>query len=773
MSWNYQNSRLKYVQLFLFLLFTTIGNTKKCECPMSQPPAPGIIPLNSFTITNENYPKPGISNDYDYGKPIIIGNIVLLNEEFAVPVSISSINVACPPGYRIPSIVEYQELLNSIEGNLFINIQKPGNFKGTAGVSYISSTKTYAGKIEPNDPESYEFRGITLDNNEKQVFIDSLNTFYNKQIKVKCFLGTVTYKEDITKDFYYGVEKDITIANQNIGGTLTHFGQTTSNTLSSKVQSKTLGCQLLQSWVRNAAGVIMYSCNKVYVDYRMERNEDPVIGGGVPINSISTEFIPRQHLKMFNEHAIAPIAPKSDGGFYLLFADDIDLYLHVVEYVEFGSNFSMKSDNKLTVKGYPFDICALSKGGFTIYLKSATDSNHSFVAFFNKEFIETYQQVIMNNGQNPTSPINQLMFYDSHKEPIPGFNLMTKPMNGRLIEGKGKVGLIFQHQNVFEDALTATGDSIVIIDPEGDTTYSVPWVSSASLEQYMIYDGRYFISASLGNQSPQNIRICVSDMINVNDDYDDVNHQYLNNPGICENISDLNGVPGDGKNNSCGRLGGIVNIKEQYFVVYSRKECKYQTDLEKGKFEFVTFQIKKMKIENIVSKSFNFMPNFERLVNFKIGKYGMKILILLYFKPAPNPPIIPPTTSLPIEPPINEYTLTNEVGYVFIDAQGEIVFPLQISPPSELKTEVLDINFLTNEPIKYLKRGHSIWTSIDKTSHKINIHYFNALQSGTDPNEIPNEEGLEKEEDYVHEIWGKNLIYNSKSIIFLCLILIL
>ena len=69
-----------------------------------------------------------------------------------------------------------------------------------------------------------------------------------------------------------------------------------------------------------------------------------------------------------------------------------------------------------------------------------------------------------------------------------------------------------------------------------------------------------FVTASLGDQYPKNIRVCFIDPNNITNSLD---KDILTDEGINGNVS--------GK--ACGRLGGISKLGNKYGLIYARNPC--------------------------------------------------------------------------------------------------------------------------------------------------------------------------------------------------------
>jgi len=229
----------------------------------------------------------------------------------------------------------------------------------------------------------------------------------------------------------------------------------------------------------------------------------------------------------------------------------------------------------------------------------------------------------MNNGEQPKTAKKALIFYDSSGEPLFGIDKMYNPHNGKLAYGLGRLNLIFAHYNNF-DGEGHTGDTYYSLDKTGTykaAKYAWSWQSSHSLIQSHIFDGKYFISAALGDAYPEGISLSVIDINKGGNAYDSTRKNSPNIGYVTD--SDIFGkIPGNQRGNSYGRLGGVLKFSSAYVVVYSVK--KSSGDTRNGifltKFTY-DGKIKLVKTNEILHGIAG------KLVNLRCAKYGDKILI--------------------------------------------------------------------------------------------------------------------------------------------------
>ena len=146
--------------------------------------------------------------------------------------------------------------------------------------------------------------------------------------------------------------------------------------------------------------------------------------------------------KLHFEHSNCPVSPRNDGGYYIAFTDTL-YYLHVLSY---DKNDNLIKDLNTTQKGYIHDI-ATTDYGFSIYVRDAVYTDHSYLSLYNKNFVLINTVTIMNNNLNnkdtDSNLSKQIIQYDSSKKLVIGMRFMYRPDNGKLIYSRGRIFLFF------------------------------------------------------------------------------------------------------------------------------------------------------------------------------------------------------------------------------------------------------------------------------------------------------------------------------------------
>lgn len=610
-------SRIILLALISIFLISNV-KSETCSCPTSTTLPKAIVEDTSFTLEKE------VINEIDYGTPLIISEkLLVLNYKVTVPKSLDSMNNVCPSGYVLLDKSDL-ELIAATQSNYDVIVSF-----GIKEAEYLfSSTKTTT-CTNGSDAECWKFAAITLgDSTTKSMNISGINTYFanNKNGYVICKASVSI--DFPTGDFDFKVNQyyKLAVTNNNIKGALWKIGSKYFNGKSIEIVVNSSGCEIIQAWAKNVVDEVGYNCKVKYIITPL--GSDGVVSGikkaDIELKSYP-DFTVSTVSDIFFKRLNTAIAPKEDGNLYLLFADS-DFNTKVLEIKHTDNSiintFSIKSNS------LPMDICE-TPFGFVVYLKQADNDDYSYIVGYNKDGSQKFKRTIMNNGDNPTSSTDQISFHDSDGKVAFGLDAIFNAHNGKLAYGRGRIALIFAHYNFFgykngkrDDH---TGDTLFTFDENGqneDCAWS--WKTSHSLYQTMLYDGQYFVTASLGDAYPESIQVCFVEPNSYKTQIDKVRNKavYLNYNCNSDLIS--GGIPGNGSGDSCGRMGGLHKINEYYILVYSRKNCSYGAS--DGKYGFVRFKYEDNEYTEISNHSIGDASN---IIGIRSAKYGDKILIIL------------------------------------------------------------------------------------------------------------------------------------------------
>ena len=384
--------------------------------------------------------------------------------------------------------------------------------------------------------------------------------------------------------------------------------------------------------------------------------------------------------EMFWAPSQNPIAPKKDGGYYLCYREKSN-FLHVAE---FDNSDKLIKNQNLTYQAIPFDIVE-TDNGFAIYARNANDEHHSFLLIYTSKYELINETTLMNSGDQPNRTIEGVTFYNNDGVGIFGLERMYRPTTAKLAYGNNRINLIFAHYNYFDsDNGGHSGDTYYSFDANGtNAKYAWNWVTSHSLIQAHMFDGKYFVTASLGDCYPMGFSIAFIDCSVIDDARDTID--YKMNQDIVKSF------PGNMGGNSMGRLGGIMKFEDYYVIVYSVK--KNENEVRDGiyltKFKFDGDTITALSTAEIIKDVAG------KLKNLRAAKYGEKRILITYIH--------------------NQDDYGN--GYpTYYQDMNEKMYYIVCDTEGVLKTGPLEASWThqtLNEDIRPLKDGSLRWGYID------------------------------------------------------------
>ena len=574
---------MKFKSLLIFaILVSYVLSDDICTCPASAPVPQTIV--DSYSSSASSSSKDVVIEGVNYGKLLSAGGLLLLENAVTCPRGINSLSAACPSGYRLPTKEEYETMLEKLGTDAYSVLKD--NF--VSGKSYITSTKVYPDIVDGTNGNAWAFYGLKLSGTSYQV--NSVNTFFDgSTMFARCIMDLENVEfniEGLAHDLIVGEDRTIILDTAPFLGFVWKFENSvyTENSITVNVNKK--GCRLLQIWGKLLNGQESYSCLNVNANIKMGKDTKAEFNLDKVTVLPKTFSSPRTSAIHFSRPQ-APIAPKTDGGYYMTFYDHNIGYCKVVD---FDSNDNVLKEYTLSEQAYPLDVIETDKG-LAIYFKSVSDSNYAYIVIYDAQLNQVSKTTIMNNGEGGVERNDSLIFYTSAGSPLYGSAYMYNPHNGKLAYGRDRVNLIFAHYNYFGENGGHTGDSYYSFDANGDVEkakYSWSWQTSHSCIQSHIYDGTYFITAALGDYYPQGINLNIIDPAQGSGQY----IQTTADQTICGKIM------GNGKGSSLGKLGGVLDLGSQnYAVVYSVKKAS-SSDTNDGIF-LATFNYTSKKITQI------------------------------------------------------------------------------------------------------------------------------------------------------------------------------
>jgi hypothetical protein len=269
----------------------------------------------------------------------------------------------------------------------------------------------------------------------------------------------------------------------------------------------------------------------------------------------------------------------------------------------------------------------------------ASNSNHSYLNLYNKNYELINTVVIMNNSpkDDPKKDSNlekQIIKYDSSGKPVYGMRFMYRPDNGKLIYSRGRIFLIFDHYNYFLDSGGHTGDTVTTFnDILLDMNFGITWGASHSLIQSATFDNNYFWTAALSDAYPEGIKVEYTSKTELTSSFDAVNQKY--NSILSGSSDQLAGyIKGYHTGPADGKLGGILYFEKYalYCLVYA-KTPNYSDDSTKNGKTIIFISTWKFEDKQIANNSNIYeIKLFEsgNIMQLRAGKYGDDQIVIIY-----------------------------------------------------------------------------------------------------------------------------------------------
>ena len=609
----------KFILILITLLLPIFtAPSSSCTCPESSSPPSTIKNKSSTTLTDI------VIEGVNYGKPLLIGNLIFLTKTISVVRETASLVFTCPTGFRLPTKAELENMLSTLGSSASSTLSDSSGFNFQKDKYYMTNDKVYPSITETSLNEAWMFYGLAYSNNK--YVIESVNSYWQNDYLIgRCVqdLSDVHLNIDgLTYDLLTNEKRTLTLDTSLVKGFLMRYDNKLYTNNKIEITNTERGCNILEVWANALNDQSIYSCEVFYTRPKLGNDNDATFTMD-KVSILNNEYYTTRIRPIYFERPHAPIAPKYNGGYYVAFHDIKENYLRVVEY---NSEDKVVNNNLLKdiPKAFPLDIIETDYG-FAIYCRAVEDSNYAFLVTYTFDYVLRTTTTIMNNGKEGVERTDAISFHDSSGAAFYGLGYMYEPENGKLAYGRGNLNLIFAHYNNFGEDGGHTGDTYYIfgnMPSEKTTKYAWYWLTSHSNIQSHIYDGRYFVTAALGDAYPEGITLSIIDVMRSNYAFDSVRNDY---PGIKYVTDDTicGTMAGDHAGNSMGRLAGVLSFDNFYVVVYSVKPTESET--RNGIF-LTKFTYENDKVNFV--ESFNILPNEAgKIKNVRCAKYGNKILI--------------------------------------------------------------------------------------------------------------------------------------------------
>eukprot|EP01126_Amoeba_proteus_P008383 TRINITY_DN13099_c0_g1_i2.p1 TRINITY_DN13099_c0_g1~~TRINITY_DN13099_c0_g1_i2.p1 ORF type:complete len:846 (+),score=148.20 TRINITY_DN13099_c0_g1_i2:434-2971(+) len=589
-----------------------------------------VVPSDVVSYSAEDEVVQGTN----YGKFMKVGNQIWISKDVPVDRSLSSLAATCPPGFRGPTLEEYQNLVDVLGANASPVLRNKLGFNSS--LNYMTTNKSY---FRPGgnggDNNDWVFKGLSFPD-DSRVILGDVNTYWTRDKNVmRCILNTFNGPFEINGlprvDLYQGSSYTFQLATTNTLNYKWVIGNLQFTTKTITFTPQTRGRNTICITVGIFAGFIKSHCQNVFVVVQYFKDVDTSLTQSKYKNvTLVLGINPSTGLHFST--ASSPLAPQDNGNVYLLYSEKSRGFLNVLELYPNGTIISGSLCN-LTRKGLPLDLVSTS-WGFAAYIRYSVFRKATVIGVFRNCSVK-FEKTIMNNEKGNGSPLqatDQIMFYDgttNTSQPF-GMSVMFNPQNGRLSYARERLGLIFGHFNHFGVNSDGSnndhmGSSFISLDENNgkDVKLGFSWGCSHSLNQANIWDGEKFLTASLGDGYPMGIVVTRCEGVEANGWKEPFTGKAnrLDCSGSSELFSGV--IPGNGFGSTAGRLGGLVVLNDtHYALLYSRRSAS------------VNFQgIPPPVVNNVNEIAFVFFNNsFSVKRNFSIsdGKFNNLLHVARY-----------------------------------------------------------------------------------------------------------------------------------------------
>ena len=535
----------------------------------------------------------------------------------------------CPDDFKIPTKLDYESLISELGSNAYSYFSNENGLNMKEKIYYLTNT------IAPSGGFNKYF--LYLENNSIK-FADQHPFKLPSGVSggVRCMISLANFKYILPVT---GKDIDLNqkaVIKNSFGkyfiGYIWKIGDTIFKTETIEYTFTQSGGHKVEFWGKYSDDLELYLCDYIYV------NKKSVISSQTfaesKIKAIETDFKMSYSNSLHFIHSNSPIAPKDNGGYYIA-VTDTEKYLHVLSY---DKSDNLIKDFNTTEKAFPNDI-ASTDYGFAIYMVEASNTNHSYLNLYNKNYELINTVVIMNNSpkDDPKKDSNlekQIIKYDSSGKPVYGMRFMYRPDNGKLIYSRGRIFLIFDHYNYFLDSGGHTGDTVTTFnDILLDMNFGITWGASHSLIQSATFDNNYFWTAALSDAYPEGIKVEYTSKTELTSSFDAVNQKY--NSILSGSSDQLAGyIKGYHTGPADGKLGGILYFEKYalYCLVYA-KTPNYSDDSTKNGKTIIFISTWKFEDKQIANNSNIYeIKLFEsgNIMQLRAGKYGDDQIVIIY-----------------------------------------------------------------------------------------------------------------------------------------------
>ena len=535
----------------------------------------------------------------------------------------------CPDDFKIPTKLDYESLISELGSNAYSYFSNENGLNMKEKIYYLTNT------IAPSGGFNKYF--LYLEDNSIK-FADQHPFKLPSGVSggVRCMISLAYFKNILPvsgKDL--DLNQKAVIKNsfsKYFIGYIWKIEEEIFKTETIEYAFTISGGHKIEFWGKYSDDLQFYLCDYIYVNKKSVSSAQTFAES--KIKAIETDFKMYYSNTLHFIHSNSPIAPKDNGGYYIA-VTDTEKYLHVLSY---DKSDNLIKDFNTTEKAFPNDI-ASTDYGFAIYMVEASNSNHSYLNLYNKNYELINTVVIMNNSpkDDPKKDSNlekQIIKYDSSGKPVYGMRFMYRPDNGKLIYSRGRIFLIFDHYNYFLDSGGHTGDTVTTFnDILLDMNFGITWGASHSLIQSATFDNNYFWTAALSDAYPEGIKVEYTSKTELTSSFDAVNQKY--NSILYGSSDQLAGyIKGYHTGPADGKLGGILYFEKYalYCLVFAKTPNYSDDDSSKNGKTIIFISTWKFEDKQIAKNNTYEIKLFEsgNIMQLRAGKYGDDQIVIIY-----------------------------------------------------------------------------------------------------------------------------------------------
>lgn len=439
------------------------------------------------------------------------------------PISKSAFKLTdeCPSGWVPPTV---DDLINLLEflGNKTL-LTTPQYFNLQTNQTFASNTKKNPTNKNVSDPDAYIFYGIKFHSNGSSYLgeFSSFSENENENVKIFCIhssksinnmfdssstLHLIKPKGDLIK----GIKYTFSVNNTNMVEFEWTVGNQTINSRQLNFIPMKAGYYEISVKARFFDGLILGACTSIRILDYFAPEINIKFAKNIKFSNLTVNRIIGSHMSAGS----APIAPKEDGGAYIIYSAQPDNKL----YVKLISNEGIELDEfDLGKRGFPFDILAMDCG-FMALFEEFPNSNKLFLIEMNtcsksKPFemiLANYEDDMeVNDEKQEKRKSKGIAFAPSlSSSKIFGIEAIYNSKTGKIRLNKDKIATSLLHYNSFEDFEdNGTNDySIDFIFQNSDDEFHFIWGKSHQLIKNFLHNGSLMYGESLNEFTHLNIR---------------------------------------------------------------------------------------------------------------------------------------------------------------------------------------------------------------------------------------------------------------------------